>query len=263
VLFLIKAQANFERGSGFYFTETPLWSTKALLSCHGSWAELRHDTLLYVKQGAAEYAGGGDDLTFRTEPLPKPINYIEPNLQYWAGAQYAVHDLAAIARKYGMLTDRWAEAFSLCESIFSKSLDIVREECADSPVSVEQNAFIRNIPERLSRIVDPECNPDTFSADADERAGIIADAFTDTDTAQALEIGTGAPYRMQVLLNDGQGGKRVAVGYVYSYYEFYHPISDRLTDEQWREIVYDKNKDLSGYEPSWLKEIPRLKADGQ
>ncbi|MBO6100184.1 MAG: DUF3160 domain-containing protein, partial [Spirochaetaceae bacterium] len=48
VLFETGALAKFEPGSGFYFTETPKWAVKSMLAAHGTWAELRHDTILYV-----------------------------------------------------------------------------------------------------------------------------------------------------------------------------------------------------------------------
>ena len=65
--------SQFEPGAGFYFTETPAWGAKALLSAHGTWAELRHDTILYVKQVyGAEMSGGGDwEPTWRVEPIPE------------------------------------------------------------------------------------------------------------------------------------------------------------------------------------------------
>ena len=54
VLRQIKTLSQFESGAGFYFTETPLWNLKSLLTAHGAWAELRHDTILYTKQSYAE-----------------------------------------------------------------------------------------------------------------------------------------------------------------------------------------------------------------
>ena len=79
ILYQIKTLGLFENGAGFYFTEKPGWNLKAINSALGTWVELRHDTILYVKHGAAERAGDGDwEPTFRTKPLPEPIHYIEP-----------------------------------------------------------------------------------------------------------------------------------------------------------------------------------------
>ncbi|HOX18979.1 MAG TPA: DUF3160 domain-containing protein, partial [Spirochaetales bacterium] len=260
-LFLIKAQAQFEPGAGFYFTETPAWGAKSLLSAHGTWAELRHDTILYVKQVyGAEMSGGGDwEPTWRVEPIPEPINYIEPNLPFWTGARILVRDLAENAARMGLLPERYANAFETLEAVLAEAVDIVRLEVEDKPISLAQNEAIRNMARRLVPASNPE-NPwseEIYSGGEpqDERMGIIADVYTAVDPKQVLEVGIAAPYRIDVLLNDGQGGKRVAAGYVFSYYEFRHPMDDRLTDEQWKEIAYKRGADLSKYRPFWSEDI--------
>ena len=40
-----------------------------------------------------------------------------------------------------------------------------------------------------------------------------------------------------MVVSDDQGAFQLAVGAVYSYYEFLQPISDRLTDEAWRAML--------------------------
>jgi hypothetical protein len=39
------------------------------------------------------------------------------------------------------------------------------------------------------------------------------------------------------MVPDDVGGFQLAVGGVYSYYEFLQPMSDRLTDEAWRAML--------------------------
>ncbi len=46
-------------------------------------------------------------------------------------------------------------------------------------------------------------------------------------------------------------GFQVATGAVYSYYEFWQPRADRLTDEQWWEMI--ENDDLPP-RPFWVQE---------
>jgi hypothetical protein len=89
---------------------------------------------------------------------------------------------------------------------------------------------------------------------------IAADVFTNAETGKVLETAVGIPYRIYVPLDDGQGGKRIAIGYAFSYYEFPVDMSQRMTDEAWRNIVYDPEQDLSKYLPTWAKEIalPRI-----
>ena len=89
---------------------------------------------------------------------------------------------------------------------------------------------------------------------------VIADVYTNSDLQMVLETGVGIPYRIYVALNDGQGGKRIAVGYTFSYYEFPHPMEDRLTDEAWKEAVYS-GQPLDSFKPFWSQN-QTLRASG-
>jgi hypothetical protein len=85
---------------------------------------------------------------------------------------------------------------------------------------------------------------------------LVADVHTDSLAQEALEVATGVPYRLYIALNDGQGGKRIAEGYTYSYYEFKQPISNRLNDDQWKDKAYGNDKNyLESRLPSWIKDI--------
>ena len=111
---------SFEQGSGFYFTAKPAWNAKALLTSHGAWAELRHDTILYVKQVYAENAGGGDmEPTYRIRPYPRPIHYIEPNLPFFLGLEGLLAEMVSELDGRGLLGPEWEEK---CLSL----LDLVR-----------------------------------------------------------------------------------------------------------------------------------------
>jgi hypothetical protein len=64
----------------------------------------------------------------------------------------------------------------------------------------------------------------------------------------ALEEATGQPTRIYVILPDSPW--RVAVGAVYSYYEFTVPTSGRLTDEAWQaQLAGGKNPP----QPDWTQ----------
>ena len=78
----------------------------------------------------------------------------------------------------------------------------------------------------------------------------IADVFTNSDIGQCLEVGVGVPYKVYIPLNDCRG-KRISVGYIPSYYEFYHPTSNRLNDDEWKAKVYSSSSDMSKYRPFW------------
>lgn len=85
---------------------------------------------------------------------------------------------------------------------------------------------------------------------------LVADVHTDSLDGVVLEIATGKPYRIYVALNDKQGGTRIAEGYTYSYYEFTQPMSNRLNDDEWKEMVYgDNDEQIEGYIPVWIEDF--------
>ena len=256
ILHQIRSLAIFEPGSGYYFTETPAWGIKSMLSSHGTWAELRHDTILYVKQSYAERAGDGDwEPTFRTLPIPEPFHYIEPNITFWETSVIAIQKLYNILDNHNLLDPESENVLMNLNECYSKATEIVKLEAEDKEISPEDNIWIRKISSILARLVLVH-NEGGYVDDPDNlRMALVADVFTNAEKGLVLETAVGIPYRLYIALNDGQGGKRIAVGYVFSYYEFPHPMSDRLTDEKWKSIVYSNESDLTQYQPFWMDNV--------
>ncbi|WP_461247536.1 DUF3160 domain-containing protein [Treponema sp. R6D11] len=255
ILYQIKTQALFENGAGFYFTEKPNWNLKAMNSAHGTWAELRHDTILYVKQSFAEKAGGRVDPTYRIKPLPQPIHYIEPNTPFWIVSAVGIQKLYAVLEKYDFLDGKIAEVLVGLHEIFVKAAEISELEAADKQVSATDLEWIVKIPNKLAvHVMSMIAQSGGYFDDPDQmRMALVADVFTNGEVGVVLETAVGIPYRLYVPLNDKQGGKRIAVGYGFSYYEFTHPMSDRLNNAQWKNIVYKENPDMKNYLPFWMR----------
>lgn len=253
VLGQIKTQATFEQGSGYYFTESPLWNIKSMISSHSTWAELRHDTILYVKQVVAERGGDGDiDCTWRTKEIPLPTNYIEPNTSFWNISLASVQRLMDTLNHYNFLDDEVLKVLTRLSEIYKNAIEISELESENKPISYEQNSWIRTIPSMLSFIVFVDTY--SFASSEDElRMSCVADVFTNEDYNVCLETGIARTLKIYVPLNDGQGGKRIAVGFIPDYCEFYHDADNRLTDEEWKKIVYNNDTDFSQYEPFWEK----------
>jgi hypothetical protein len=256
VLFQVKTQAQFEPGAGFYFTEGRGWGKKAMLSSHGTWSELRHDTLLYAKQSAAERAGDGDFApTFRTKPIPDPVHYIEPNLPFWQGSTLGIQLLLKTLDEYGLLDEATAQAFRQLQEIYAKAAKIVELEAMDKPVDPADVKWIATMPYALVYLVLIHVEGGDITDENQLRMAIVADVFTNLELERVLETAVGIPYRIYVPLNDGQGGKRIAIGYVFSYYEFQKGLSERMSDEDWKKIVYQPDAKLEKYEPFWSQGI--------
>lgn len=254
VLYQVKTQSCFGQGAGFYFTESPAWNIKSLNAGLGTWAELRHDTILYAKQSYAERAGDGDfEPTFRTERLPVPVNYVEPNIPFWQGSILSLQILYKTLSEYSLLDEEGENVINGLKKIYSKCLAIAETEALDQDITPDENSWIRTIPNSLSRYVLLYVKGGSFDNYDQFKMACIADVFTNMEKGVCLETGVGRPNMLYIPLNDSQGGKRIAIGYGFSYYEFYHPMNDRLTDEQWKKIVYDGNDDMNFYIPDWAK----------
>lgn len=252
---MLQSLSRFETGAGLYFTETPAWGLRALTAAHGSWAELRHDTLLYVKQVYAEMGGGDEGPTFRTMPFDRPIHYIEPNRDFFVAAINLLRILEVQDVLRGETLDLGPQLERFRE-ILETAFVIVEKELEDQPISREENEFILSVNAQLVPIVTGAFASEYSSVPPEEyRRALVADVFTNVEIGQVLEIATGIPYRIHVLLNDGNGGKRIATGYGYSYYEFYGPMNRRMTNEEWRRIVYDSGESLDRYLPFWTDGI--------
>jgi len=254
VLYQIKTLSKFENGTGFYFTERPGWNLKAMNSAHGVWAELRHDTILYAKQVVAEMGGGSENPTFRTKPLPAPIHYLEPNIPFWDASIIAFQKLYEILQKYGYLDGNTAQMLTRLHELYIKAAEISMQEAEDKPVSAADSVWISRIARDLAYLSLTHTIRYGYTEDINSlRMALAADVFTNAETMLVLETAVGIPYRIYIPLNDGQGGKRIAVGYCFSYYEFPQPMSQRLNNEQWKEIVYADNANMDGYLPFWMR----------
>ncbi len=63
-----------------------------------------------------------------------------------------------------------------------------------------------------------------------------------------IEEDVGSPFDIWIIVEDGKGNK-LCRGGVFSYYEFKHPMKDRLTDEKWQEMKEKKERPV---QPDWL-----------
>jgi hypothetical protein len=88
-----------------------------------------------------------------------------------------------------------------------------------------------------------------ITSDTDEKMEIVADVHTDVNTGQVLEEGVGSPFNIYVII-DSARGVRICRGAVFSYYEFKHPMEDRLTDEKWQEMGERRERPN---QPDWVK----------
>ncbi|MFB0517243.1 MAG: DUF3160 domain-containing protein, partial [Candidatus Neomarinimicrobiota bacterium] len=227
----------YEKGAGYpVFMQTLAWADKELLTALASWAELRHDTILYAKQSMSPCG---------VAPGP-PKSYVEPNPFLYARLASLVRYTSEGLQARDLLLAGFRAKLDLFAELLLFLRDISIKELENIPLSTSdyENIFCfgKVMEDLVTEVKDPQ---KPWEKEADDMA-VIADVHTDSNTDRCLEEGVGYPLGIFVIVNEG-GTIRITQGAIFSYYEFIQPIANRLTDEAWREM-------LAGSTPSELPE---------
>lgn len=217
----------YEKGAGYpMFMQNLAWADKELLTALASWAELRHDTILYAKQSMSPCG---------IAPGP-PKSYVEPNPHLYARLASLVQFTKDGLSSRNLLLEGFEAKLDLFEKLLLFLKDISLKELENIPLTDTDYeniyCFGRVMQDLISVPIDPN-NP--YEVKADDMA-VIADVHTDSNSDYCLEEGVGYPLEIYVIVNEG-GQIRLTRGAIFSYYEFTQPIDDRLTDEKWREML--------------------------
>ncbi|MQY69474.1 MAG: DUF3160 domain-containing protein, partial [Firmicutes bacterium] len=136
------------------------------------------------------------------------------------------------------------------EDLLAKLKIISEKELSHKELSEAEYSLIGNIGGRLASLKRfPEEIMKKITSGTDEKIDLIADVHTDPNTNQVLEEGVGSPFNIYVIIEDDKG-YRLCRGGVFSYYEFKHPMKDRLTDEKWQEMGKNKTRPP---QPDWVR----------
>ncbi len=237
------------KGDGYpFFMQSEEWALKDLECFAGSYTELKHDTVLYTKQVMAEM-GGGDD-----QRIPDDRGYVEPEpLVYARFADLSDRTAEGLA-EYGMLTDGDKENLSRLSQMAETLLEISKKELRDETLTDDEYEFIRGYGGSLEHfwietVKDPIGDESVSTRECP--ASLVVDVATDPG-GQVLEIANATPSLIQVVVKV-DGKIKLAQGSVYSFYQFPWPLSDRLTDSKWQQMLRMEIEVPEGsyYKPDW------------
>ena len=251
-------------GKGFpSFMTNVAWADKTLTTASGSWAQLRHDTILYAKQSYTYPVGICDDY-----PAPISQGYVEPNPEVFGRlasmASYTQAGLTKAGTSSLLPLDKLTTMASFCAELQG----IAVKELEGGDVSLKEYSDIELAHQTLSNIGDfsqypiPPVSGSIPPSAGDSSMAVIADVHTDPNTQRVLEVGVGRPMRLLVVV-PVEGRLQLCQGAIFSYYEFTQPMNNRLTDEQWRAMLqagtapampawdssFSASKDLTSYSP--------------
>ncbi|MHA1348056.1 MAG: DUF3160 domain-containing protein, partial [Candidatus Heimdallarchaeaceae archaeon] len=242
-----------EKGDGYPgFMQSNIWLDKSLMTALASWVELKHDTILYAKQAyGAKGLGGG--IVHYVEPYPKVYSRIGSTLKMLKeglearGVLYSSGDLGDDYYKqlYGNLTRKFTELVD----IFDRLTVISIKELENQELSSEDLSFIHHLGKKFQLLASFNYGYENwYDTDADKRTALIADVFTDPNSGQVLEVAVGNPLLIYVIVQNQTGHLHLTRGVTFSYYDFKQPSSNRLTDEEWQEMLISSPPDF----PVWI-----------
>jgi len=249
------------------FMKTVAWQDEKLNTALGSWAQLRHDTILYAKQ---PYIPGMWICSYPeafVEPYPifysrleklcnrtiEAVNRLELDMQDWKTYQImsSLNTVRDAAHKLKIISEKELskEALTSSEVNFIKSIAYLENICGQS----EAGWYFETITAL------------THVSNSTSDSACIADVATFSGTEfpcyippQVLHVGTGYVDAIVVLYPDINGTLVASVGPVFSYYEF--PLEGveggelpRLNDDEWKEML--ETEDVTALHPHWVLDI--------
>ena len=240
-----------------YFMQNPEWSKKDLNAMLASWAELKHDAILYAKQPAGAECGGGGP------PDPIVKGYVEPNVKFWKKAIELLNNTEKLLKEQDMMTEKISQATVRIREEAEFLLRVSEKELEGKVLTDEEYDQIEVIGSTFENIsLDLVREPDQYLMGwsdvqgADKKVALVADVYTanadNNPNKSILFEAVGDADEIYVVVEIG-GYLYLTRGAVLSYREFKQPIDEpRLTDEEWQEKL--KENPRKGV-PEWMKSI--------
>ena len=240
-----------------YFMLTPEWQHKSLNTALASWAELKHDAILYAKQPMGAECGGGGP------PEPVVTAYVEPNTEFWEEAIELLDDTEQLLKHYGLLTEKIKNATNTLREQAQFLLRVSEKELKGEMLSdneYDQLKCIGAVFENISLDLIREPNQYLMGWDdvqgPDRNTALVADVYTanadNNPEKSILYAAVGQADEIYVIVEVG-GYLRLMRGAVLSYREFKRPLNQqRLNDEEWQQ--YLKGHPREGV-PQWMDRI--------
>jgi hypothetical protein len=236
------------------FMQTEAWVYKDMNSVLGSWAELKHDTVLYAKM--PESAGGGGP------PMSGPAPaYIEPHPDTFYRLGYAARAMGAILdgkiNNEGMLLDEPLPEDYLPNGLpsyvsgllelgekYVQLGDLAAKELAGESLAPEEYELIQSCLGPVECLVFRSHTP--YGIGEVEAPPVPVVAAISGYGEEILQVAVSEVDRIYVA-TILEGKIWIAQGGVFAYHEFSRSRTERLTDDGWRALLAANPQP----QPSW------------
>ena len=235
--------------------QTAAWSLKNLNTALASWAELKHDAILYGEQPMAAECGGGGP------PTPIVKGYVEPNLKFWNELAELLILTKNVLAKNGLLTEDLKAKNEQLADYVKFLIQVSKKELANEVLDDNEYFTIEYMGSSIEyftlSVIEPGLYMDEWSQvkGPDKSIAVVADIYTrnvpECNKNGILHVATGNVNSIYVVVPIGKE-LYLTKGATFSYYEFVEPLGTRLTDEEWQKRL-DEGKIPK--EEEWMKDI--------
>ena len=228
------------------FMKNEEWKKKKLETFGGSYAELKHDTILYSKQTySAEMGEGGMDEFYDVEFIKyDDKGYVEPEKEVYIGLYNLANDTLVSFSDMGMIDNVGKDFLKNFSDLSMKLYNISNKELSGQNLTDEDYDLIKNYGGIIEHLITDSGVYEYTSDDSKESNAIVADIATGGNSA--LEIATGNPIKVYVVV-EVDGKYKICSGGVYDFYQFEVSAENRMTDKEWRTMM--------GFEPSYAYDL--------
>jgi len=203
------------------FMRSQAWEKKELNATLASWTELRHDTILYAKQS---YTPVGTSIPANV------TGYVEPVPEFYGRLLALTRMTREGLSNFDALSTQATQRLVNLENILTRLIEIANKELTNQQLSNEDYWYIKGFAKTLEgAIIGVE--------EKGIKTTLVADVHTHIVEGKVVEEGVGYVDLLIIACAHSDDSIFLAAGPVLSYYEFKHPMSDRLTDEGWRNLL--------------------------
>lgn len=239
-----------------YFMQSSQWDKKNLNASLASWAELKHDAILYAEQPMAAECGGGGP------PDPITVGYVEPNTAYWKAVIELLDVTRDIFQRNKILDESTERVTTRLRENAEFLLLASEKELKGESLSEQEYMQIEYIGSTFEWLTldlvkqkDQYLNGWSDVQGPDKSVAVVADIYTsnalNNPDPGVLHVATGHVNDIYVVV-EIDGYLYLTKGAVLSYHEFNQPPGVRLTDEEWQSLLENGR---APNVPAWMKEI--------
>jgi hypothetical protein len=256
-VYALQSLVNVQYDSSYpEFMTSLAWQDEKLCTALSSWAQLRHDTILYAKQ---TYIPG--------YLCSYPEAFAEPNPTFYSRMQQLCEQTinAVNLLSPGIVPDVIDHSLGTLRNVTQSLETISTKELNQEALSQDEVDFLKGLVYGCGSGGPVGWYFDTIrwiawvaNANSILEAPVIADVATfppgDMDyPPQILHVGVGNVNALVVLFPKPDGTLTAAVGPAFSYYEFRLIGTERLNDNEWKDMLTWSNR--SAYVPEWFKDV--------